>query len=444
MNVVSTSAIIDQLTLRPRPNPFNKYTQAVYCARPVSGTTNVQVPRFWARSMGFTPIAIDGFPMASCDFRGTLKSRVDDPPRPQKECVDAVISEFSKPGIRGGVVVLPCGYGKTVVAIACAVKHRQKTLVVVGKKFLMDQWTKSIGDFVPLARIGYMWQSRLQVNDCDFVVCMLHSLALGKYTDVMSHFGLVIWDECHHLAAESFNSAVRQVSARCSLGLSATPERSDGLDKLLAWSLGDVIFREVRPSEMLTVNVIKYVGTSVMRLGRDGKPMRAKMLSELTAEPARNRMLAQMIGKLYHENRCIICFSDRIDQLRHVRQWLHQLGCVPDAEVADYVGTTKPMDRVMAATKRVLLSTYAMGREGLDIPHLDTCVMMSPVSQVEQVVGRIQRPGECKQPLVVIDVDDGYAPYQGSLSKRVRFYKISGFSIANGPFGSFMKASIAG
>lgn len=423
-----TQAIVSELRLQPRSSGYTSVpVEPVECA--VECGDVLDVPRFWGVERWGLPAGhelADGEPMsADCAFAGTLQ---DEPRRPQLSARDACL-ESMREGLGGGLLVLPCGYGKTVVSLAIAAAHGRRTIVVVGKEFLMGQWREAIERFIPGARVGTIQQDRVVVDGCDVVMAMLQSLSQRAYDPaVLGTFGLAIFDEAHHVAARCFNRAVRSLPARCVLGLSATPNRRDGLGPLLEWSLGPVLFRAVRPPEDVMVVALRYVGGAErMRLGRDGKPIMGRMQTELADDPRRNRLIAAEVAAAFALGRHTIVLSERLAQLQQLRLLLGSMG-VPAAQIGDYVGATKQADRDRSATRDVILSTYSMAREGLDIPRLDTLVMASPVVSVEQAVGRIQRPGQDKQTPLVIDVRDPFGPFVGMAAYRSRFYKANSFT----------------
>ena len=101
--------------------------------------------------------------------------------------------------------MVPCGYGKTVIGLYLASKLGVKTLVVVHKEFLVNQWKERIKQFLPYARIGKIQGSKIFVEGYDIVIGMLQSISMKEYPEsTFKDFGFVIYDECHHLGAETF------------------------------------------------------------------------------------------------------------------------------------------------------------------------------------------------------------------------------------------------
>ena len=111
------------------------------------------------------------------------------------------------PEYGGGIISVPCGYGKTVIALYIAAKLNLKTLVVVHKEFLVNQWKERIEQFIPDAEIGRIQSKIVKSQNKDIVIGMLQSISMIDYDDdLFNDFGLVIYDECHHLGAEVFSN----------------------------------------------------------------------------------------------------------------------------------------------------------------------------------------------------------------------------------------------
>jgi len=131
---------------------------------------------------------------------------------------------------------------KTTVSLAIACKLGYRTMIVVHKQFLADQWRERIQQFCPGATIGVVQQNKKEV-DCDFVIAMLQSLSLKEYSfSDFESIGTLIVDEAHHICAKVFSQSLFKMCPRHIYGLSATPERKDGLTKVLHWFMGPTFF----------------------------------------------------------------------------------------------------------------------------------------------------------------------------------------------------------
>jgi superfamily II DNA or RNA helicase len=119
-----------------------------------------------------------------------------------------------------------------------------KTLVIVHKEFLLNQWIERIHQFLPTARVGKIQGSTVDVDNKDIVIGMLQSLSMKDYpADTFTSFGLMVIDEVHHISSEVFSCALFKVVTKYTMGLSATMNRKDGTTKVFKMFLGDVVYK---------------------------------------------------------------------------------------------------------------------------------------------------------------------------------------------------------
>lgn len=329
-------------------------------------------------------------------------------------------------GAMGGMLCIGCGMGKTVCGIYVSMRLRRRTLVLVHKGFLMSQWAERIRQFTN-ASIGFIRQDCAE-TDRDVVIGMIQSISKRDYD--LSTFGLLIIDEAHHVAAPLFKEAVFKVRAKRVLALSATPNRKDGLSRLLHHSMGPVLFSAERPAE--TVRIVSLyvpIGKRREMVGRDGRPIYSKMLNALCGDEERTLLVSERMKGLLGDGRRIIVLSDRISQLEQLLACLTGRQGVLAADCGYYIGRSTEAERAEAETKKIMLSSYSMAREGLDCPHLDTLVLLSPIGDVTQAVGRILRHHPDKQTPLVLDVMDEYSVFQHMSRKRKNYYSKQGYVI---------------
>ena len=160
----------------------------------------------------------------------------------QKPAIDACLKDFD---INGGCLLCAgCGFGKTSCSLYLACQLKVKTLVIVHKHFLLNQWIESIKKFVPNAKVGTIRGKTIDIEDKDIVIGMLQSISMKDYDkNIFKDFGLTIVDECHHISSEVFSQALPKISTKYMLGLTATPNRKDGLAKVFKWYLGDIAYK---------------------------------------------------------------------------------------------------------------------------------------------------------------------------------------------------------
>ena len=205
-----------------------------------------------------------------------------------------------------GLLELYCAWGKTTGALhlICNLLSYHvglKTLIIVHKEFLMNQWIERIKQFIPNARIGKIQGMTIDIENKDIVLCMLQSLVLKDYSaETFTSFGLTIIDEVHHISSETFSNALFKVVTRHMIGLSATMDRKDGTTDAFKMFLGNVIHKaerkttfevEIRGIKFLT-NDNEYNETIT---AWDGKPQISSMISKVCEYSRRTEFIIDVI-----------------------------------------------------------------------------------------------------------------------------------------------------
>ena len=212
--------------------------------------SGICIPRFYGEDK-FGPPKEDRRPepvKISCKFNGKLRDETH-----QNDALGAALKAGH------GVLSLPCGFGKTTVSLAIACKLGYRTMIVVHKEFLANQWRERIQQFCPGASIGIVQQDKKE-TECDFVIAMLQSLSLKEYSfSDFDSIGTLIVDEAHHICAKVFSQSLFKMCPKHVFGLSATPTRKDGLTKVLHWFMGPTFFEAERKNqEQVEVFPIEY------------------------------------------------------------------------------------------------------------------------------------------------------------------------------------------
>lgn len=365
------------------------------------------VPRcYGARVFGASPGGLtEGHVAAALKFEGVLREKQVQAAR---ACEDAL-----RCYPHATMLVLPCGFGKTVVALSVAAKMQRKTLIIVHKEFLMEQWRERINAFLPGVRVGQIQGPKVAVDGCDVVIGMIASLASpNRQLPCLDDFGTVILDEAHHMAARMFSTVFFRLRAKFVLGLTATPKRKDSCTALLHEHMGTFAFKaEPEPGTALVLR-ITYLSPWSRRQGQEIPPAEAQRLkTKMTRDSQRNRLLLDWCLKTAAAGRKTLLLSDRVQHLRDLRDEFEALrvdGGGIEASSALYIGGMKQAEREKASEADTIFGTFALAQEGLDIPALDTLVLGTPASDITQAVGRILREFEGKMRPVVVDVLDDH------------------------------------
>ena len=357
-------------------------------------------------------------------FNGTLRPD-------QVPVVKSFIYHVKQSGC--GLLELYCGYGKTVCALYILSHLRKKTLIVVHKEFLLSQWVERINQFLPNARVGRIQGTIIDIDDKDIVIGMLQSLSMKDYScSIFRDFGFTIVDECHHISAEVFSNALFKVVTPYMLGLSATMKRKDGLSKVFKMFLGDVVVKKIRDfKNEVRVQAIEFI-TDDSDFNKDelnfrGQIHYALMIKKLCEFQERRDFVIKIIKNTINDEKS----SSQIIILAHNKNVLIYLyDAIQEnklATVGFYIGRMKQDELKESESKEIILATYAMAEEALDIKTLTTLIMVTPKTDVTQAIGRIMRSNDAKP--LIIDIIDIHPVFKRQWSKRKSYYNKNGYSI---------------
>jgi superfamily II DNA or RNA helicase len=330
----------------------------------------------------------------------------------------------------------------TALSIYILCQLKKKTLIVVHKKFLENQWIERILQFtnVDKTRIGIIRQNKVQVEDKDIVIGSLQSLTLKDYdTDIFNQFGLVICDEIHSMASNCFSQLFHLVNYRYFLGLSATMKRQDGLHKVYHYFFGDLVYHSIRQADnKVDVHLYEYYDkdpaySQEYTLTFNGKPNSALMMNNICKFKPRIEKVVQIIMNIFEENneRKILLLSSRKEQLSLIFKGIKDKLKEKGKTIGFYIGGMKQEQLKESEEKDLILATYAFAKEGVDIPSLDTLVQISPMSEITQAVGRIlrKRPEDRKYNPLIVDIIDMFSIFKGQSKKRLNFYKQNQYNV---------------
>jgi len=341
----------------------------------------------------------------------------------QTQIVQKYIKHVGSSG--GGLLDVEPGKGKTVMGLNIIAKLKTKTLVVVHKSFLLNQWKERIEQFLPQAKVGLIQGPVLDTSNKDIVIGMLQTLSTKDIpNEIVKEFGLTIYDECHHLSAEVFSNVMIRIHTNYVLGLSGTMTRKDGLTKVFKYFIGPVIHKE--KTDLTTQVLIKAVlfedplndEYNEVETDFKGNPMYSRMITKLCNNENRSAMICNIIQHELQQNN-----EQQIMILAHNKsliKYLYEQIELFEPSIGYYLGGMKESSLKESETKKVIIATYAMASEGLDIKTLTTLCMATPKSDVCQSVGRILR-SKHKQPLV-IDILDSHEIFKRQYGKRKTYY----------------------
>jgi superfamily II DNA or RNA helicase len=398
--------------------------------------TEIIIPRYYGiQTFGKPDKEYYVHDTANLVFTKTLREK-------QQRVVNNCLEYIRKNG--GGLLSVPCGFGKTVCAIYMAASLGLKTLVVVHKSFLLDQWVQRILEFLDISadRIGIIKQKKCKVIGKDIVIATIQTLARRDY-EAYKDFGFVIYDEAHHVSARYYSKALMKLNCKYTLALTATPYRGDGLIKVMYWFCGGTIYREqIKINKHVVVKMINYkskdkkfkLAQSWSKYKHRLAPNTCTTLTNICKIDNRNKVIIDIINKVRMvPDRKLLILSERIEHLEFLKKEIDKnLG--NDIKSCFYIGKTSRNDRETAENEGdIIFASYSMAHEGLDIKHLNTVILASPKKDVVQSVGRIMRKvliaGDVKP--LIIDFADDIQVIENWTKKRYAYYKKCQYSISD-------------
>ena len=350
---------------------------------------------------------------------------------------EAIIQNFLDSG-SNGLICVPCGKGKTFMALAIASRIGRRFMVVVDKEFLMNQWRGEMAAVMPNLRVGILQGDKLEVeaSSYDVTICMIQTLCMREFPEkTFESYGFTIFDECHHLGAAHFSRALMKIQTKNMLGLSATPIRDDGLTKVFEWFLGKPVYwektREPDPTVVVRKESFKCDDPKYNEIPVDyrGEMITARLLTHVVECEERNRLIVKLLKEVCQDpHRRILVLSERIGHLNRIEELMADSGHT----MAYYVGGMKEEKRESeAATAKILLASYSMASEAMNIKVLNTVILATPRKKVEQSTGRILRVRVSERQVapLIIDIVDSHGMYQGQWRQRRAYYNKCAYKI---------------
>lgn len=367
------------------------------------------------------------------------------------------LTEVQQAAVKGwksqdlGILCAPPGAGKTVMGCAVIAQRKVSTLILVHRQHLLDQWKKQITRFlgIPAKEIGTMSGSKKKLTGQVDIGSLMSLSNIEDLSELAQKYSQIIIDECHHVPATSFEAILKQLPARYILGLTATPYRKDGLEKILFHQCGP-IRHEIKSVDGGVLSKSVTIHETGFRTPTEAgqKPPCHVLIHYLTNDPFRNRRIADLTVKTIEAKSFPLLISDRKDHLDILQAMIKEktTTTVP-VEIVRLDGDLTAKQRRLAieqiATLRkesksvLLMSTGSLIGEGFDLPELDTLIISTPLSfegRMVQYAGRIHRLAEGKTKVQIIDFVDSYSAMLLKMYRnRVNAYRKMGYTIHEPP-----------
>lgn len=353
------------------------------------------------------------FKSISLKFEGNLLPR-------QKEVKDECIEILNRTG--SVVLSLHTGFGKTVMAIYLASKIKLQTVIICHRKIIMDQWIQSINKYIPTATVRVLGEKMKrgykgpEEQDVDFLICNVINIP-KKDRNYFKNFGLVVIDEIHTICTESFSKGLLYLFPDYIIGLSATPFRSDGMDRLIELFCGpEIIYRKLyRP---FNAYKIKTGFKPKTELNVSGTLDWNSVLEDQAINKDRNNLIANLCR--YFIKRNILVLVKRKEHAEILKNMLLQYG----EDVDMFTGDSKECNY----NCRILVATYSIAGCGFDMVKLDLLIGAADVLEnFTQYIGRIFRRDDVSA--IYIDLIDEMSTIKKHSLERLKVCKELGAEV---------------
>ena len=387
------------------------------------------------------------------DFRSTV-------PRNIKSSIN--LRDYQHPSTialkshENGIILMMCGGGKTECALACASTLGQKTLFIAHTKDLIEQAKERCDDELQ-CNASFITDGKVDLSG-DIVFATVQTLVKKLDEIPQSEFGMIVCDECHHIAANAesvgmFRTCIDYFAARYKLGLTATLHRADGLEACIPKLIGDVIY-EIQEDKDEYVGVyndeeiirfpktkfqvpakVNFVETEYSIVtdngyrdvfDKNGMTISfSKLITDISMDAKRNAMIISLIRSLKGST---IVLSDRVDQLKLLAKYIPN--SVQIDGKTDKKERAKSLVSIKNGNKKVLFASYPLAKEGLDCKILQNVIFATPIKDeaiVIQCIGRAQRPYPHKDIANVYDFVDDVSMLKKFYTHRKSVYKKKGW-----------------
>ena len=344
-----------------------------------------------------------------------------------------------------GVLSAATGFGKTVIAAKIISELKTNALIIVNRTTLLEQWKEKLSYFlgIPKKEIGQMGNGKDKLNGRLDIASFQSLYKKEDLEQLVKDYGLVIIDECHHVAAFSFEKVLKTIRAKHVYGLTATPTRKDGWHKIIYMQCGDVRCR-IYQKDLKSDGSIEHK-VIVRKTHYQYIPAHeietisfSEILNDMSHNELRNKMILQDVKQSVAEGRIPIILTERLEHLKVLKQNLEELK-VPVVIYKGNMGKkkTKEMQEIIQNAdknhqSRIILATSSSIGEGFDDSRLDTLFLTMPVSwkgRIIQYVGRLHREYVNKEKIIVYDYLDNMRILEKMYNKRIKGYKVSGYEI---------------
>ena len=385
------------------------------------------------------------------DFKGEL--------RPEQ---DKALKELIR--YDNGILHAATAFGKTVVSSALIAQKKVNTLIILESSALIEQWKEALEKFLNIneglptyeTKTGRVRKRKSLIGTLQGAhdtmtgiidIAMAGSLCKkGEYHKMMNEYGLVLIDECHHSASETIANVLKEVKAKYVYGVTATPKRGDGLEKINYMLIGPIRYsytaKEKAKERGIQHLVYPRFTRTVLPKGVITDKMHPNEAYEIIHNnDVRDEQIIEDVKNCVAAGRTPVVLSRYKDHSEKLYESLkshadHVFLMTGNNSKKEHKKILEQMHQVDKNESLILIATGSLVGEGFDFPRLDTLFMATPVSfrgVAEQYAGRLNRDYEGKENVIIYDYVDNHIPmFDNMYVKRLKAYKQIGYELAGG------------
>ncbi|MFW2373637.1 MAG: TOTE conflict system archaeo-eukaryotic primase domain-containing protein [Gammaproteobacteria bacterium] len=339
-----------------------------------------------------------------------------------------------------GILHAPTAFGKTVTAIGMITKRKANTLILVHSRQLLDQWRERLQSFLPDTDVGIVGGGKKKPNGI-IDIATYQSLINKKdntVSELVQDYGHVIVDECHHVSAPRFEMVLNEIRAKYVLGLTATPERQDGHQKIIFMAAGPIRHKvksttEEKFEQQVVVHQL-YDNPPRQLIHSEERPKISDAYRWIMENDERTQRIINDVLACIKQSKHPIVLTERREHAETINAILQE------REIDSIVlkGAMRASERKAVEeqlpTAQVVVATGKYVGEGFDLPRLDTLFLAMPIAwkgSLAQYAGRIHRESDGKERVTIYDYVDCSLPMlQRMFNKREKSYKSMGYKIS--------------
>ena len=392
-------------------------------------------------------------------FKGELRTE-------QKPALDEMMKHDN------GILHAATAFGKTVVCSAMIAEKKVNTLIILESSALLEQWKNALEQFLDIqealpeyktktgrVRVRKSLVGKLQGAHDSLTgiidIAMAGSLCKkGEWHPLLEQYGMVIVDECHHAASDTIANVLKEVKARYVYGVTATPKRADGLEKIIYMLIGPIRYSYTAKEKAETQGIDHFVYPRFTRTvpprGVADKMHPNEAYQMIRDNEVRDEQILADVRECIKAGRTPVVLSKYKDHSQKLYERMNEYAdkvflMTGDNSKKEHKKICEQLQAVSPEETMVLVATGSLIGEGFDFPRLDTLIMATPVSfrsVVEQYAGRLNRDYEGKRDVIIYDyVDSHISMFDKMYVKRLKAYKQIGYEICSGLHGEKQTAN---